>query len=134
MIGGATRNAPLLVPVRRRCYARAVSWSKLLRSWRVLVVAWAVLLAPQVTIVHALSHSLPGGAPHSGDSDKRKQAPAKVCDSCLALAQLGAALPSSFDWLALDAAPPAVAPVAAIAAPRPTPSAYDARAPPVALT
>src|SRR6476659_2970263 len=80
--------------------------SKLLRSWRVLVLAWAVLLAPQVSLVHALSHSLPGGAPHSGESDKRKQAPAKVCDSCLALAQLGAALPSSFLWLALDAPAP----------------------------
>ena len=55
----------------RRCYACDVS-SKLLRSWRVLVLAWAVLLAPQVSMVHALSHSLPGGAPHSGESDKRK--------------------------------------------------------------
>ena len=82
---------------------------KLLRSWRVLVLAWAVLLAPQVSMLHALSHSLPGGAQHSGDSDKRKQAPAKVCDSCLALAQLGAALPSSFHWLALAVAPIALA-------------------------
>jgi hypothetical protein len=91
--------------------------SKVLRSWRVLILAWAVLLAPQVSLVHALSHSLPGGAPHSGESDKRKQAPAKVCDSCLALAQLGAALPSSFHWLALGVAPPAHVHVAAIAAP-----------------
>jgi hypothetical protein len=108
--------------------------SKLLRSWRILVLAWAVLLAPQVSMVHALSHSLPGGAPHSGETDKRKSAPAKVCDSCLALAQLGAALPSSFQWLALDAAAPlheATPPVGAIARPG---SAYDARAPPVELT
>jgi len=108
--------------------------SKLFRSWRILVLAWAVLLAPQVAMVHALSHSLPGGAPHSGESDKRKQAPAKVCDSCLALAQLGAALPSSFHWLALDVAPPAHARVAAIAAPQHTESVYDARAPPADLT
>ena len=108
--------------------------SKLLRSWRILVLAWAVLLAPQVSVLHALSHSLPGGAPHSGEVDKRKPAPAKVCDSCLALAQLGAALPSSFQWLALGASAPkhdAVAPVAAIAG---AAGAYDARAPPAALT
>jgi len=82
-------------------------------------------------MLHALSHSLPGGAPHSGESDKRKTAPAKVCDSCLALAQLGAALPSTFQWIAVDALPPAhdvASPVDAIARPG---SAYDARAPPV---
>jgi hypothetical protein len=107
--------------------------SKLFRSWRVIVLAWAVLLAPQVTSVHALSHSLPGGMPHSGESDKRKQAPAKVCDTCLALAQLGAALPSSFAWLALDLAPPAHTAVAAIAAPPRAEKAYDARAPPAEL-
>jgi len=108
--------------------------STLFRSWRVLVLAWAVLLAPQVSMVHALSHSLPGGAPHSGESDKRKQAPAKVCDSCLALAQLGAALPSGFVWHAADA------PLAAfVADPRHDAivrraSAYLARAPPAELT
>ena len=85
-------------------------------------------------MVHALSHSLPGGAQHSGESDKRKQAPAKVCDSCLALAQLGSALPSSFDWLALDVAGPAHGRVAATAAPLRAESAYDARAPPADLT
>lgn len=108
--------------------------SKVLRSWRVLVLAWAVLLAPQVSMVHALSHFLPGGAPHSGEGDKRKQAPAKVCESCLALAQMGAALPSSFQWLALDAAPPAHDGLAPIAAPARAESSYDARAPPAQLS
>ena len=108
--------------------------SKLLRSWRVLVLAWAVLLAPQLSMVHALSHSLPGGAPHSGEGDKRKQAPGKVCDSCLALAQLGAALPSSFQWLALDAAPPTHDALTPVAAPPRPESAYDARAPPAELS
>jgi hypothetical protein len=108
--------------------------SKLLRSWRILVLAWAVLLAPQVSMVHALSHSLPGGAPHSGETDKRKPAPAKVCDSCLALAQLAAALPSSFHWVALRGSAPAHdrAPLAdAIVR---LAGAYDARAPPVEAT
>ena len=98
------------------------------------MLAWAVLLAPQVSVLHALSHSLPGGAPHSGEIEKRKPAPGKVCDSCLALAQLGAALPSSFQWLAVDVPAPmhdGVAPVDAIAR---VAGAYDARAPPVALT
>jgi len=108
--------------------------SKLLRSWRVLILAWAVLLAPQVSLVHALSHSLPGGAPHSGEGDKRKHAPAKVCESCLALAQLGAALPSSFHWLALDASPPARDDAAPVGVAARAASAYDARAPPAELT
>ena len=85
-------------------------------------------------MVHALSHSLPGSAPHSGETDKRKQAPAKVCDSCLALAQLGAALPSSFHWLALDASAPAHVAAAPIDAIAPRASAYDARAPPAELS
>ncbi len=108
--------------------------STLLRSWRVVILACAVLLAPQVSMLHALSHSLPGGAPHSGESDKRKHAPAKVCESCLALAQLGAALPSSFEWLALDASPPTDPGFAPIAAAARAASAYDARAPPAALS
>ena len=108
--------------------------SKLLRSWRVLVLAWAVLLAPQVSMVHALSHSLPGGAPHSGESDKRKPAPAKVCDSCLALAQLGAALPSSFHWVALDESAPSHEAASLVGAVVRLASAYDARAPPAELT
>ena len=93
-----------------------------------------MLLAPQASIVHALSHSLPGGAPHSGETDKRKQAPAKVCDSCLALAQLGAALPSSFDWPAPDVAVPTHGSVAAIHAPEHTEPPYQARGPPADMT
>ena len=85
-------------------------------------------------MVHALSHSLPGGAPHSGETDKRKPAPAKVCDSCLALAQLGAALPSSFDWVALDGPAPAHAAAPLVDAIVRLASAYDARAPPAELT
>jgi len=108
--------------------------SKLLRSWRILVLAWAVLLAPQLSVVHALSHSLPSSAPHSGETDKGKSAPAKVCDSCLALAQLGAALPSTFQWLAFDASAPAHDVAALIGTIRQPGSAYDARAPPAELS
>lgn len=104
--------------------------SKLLHPWRILVLAWAVLLAPQVSMVHALSHSLPGSASHSGENEKRKQAPAKVCDSCLALAQLGAALPSSFHGLVVDASAPAHDVATRIDAVPRVASAYDARAPP----
>ncbi len=85
-------------------------------------------------MVHALSHSLPGGAPHSGEGEKRKHAPAKVCESCLALAQMGAALPSSFQWLAFDASPPAHNAAAPVDASTRADSAYDARAPPAELT
>jgi hypothetical protein len=55
--------------------------SKVLRSWRVLVLAWAVLLAPQVSVLHALSHSLPGAAvelrvarPRRGGAGARQRA------------------------------------------------------------
>ena|ERR1700694_1888190 len=108
--------------------------SNWLRSCRVLVLAWAVLLAPQVSVLHALSHGLPGSAPHSSEGDKRGHAPAKVCDSCLALAQLGAALPSSFHWQAPEASPPAHRIAVPTAAAARVESAYDARAPPVALS
>ncbi len=108
--------------------------STLLRSWRVLVLACAVLLAPQVSMLHALSHSLPGGAPHSGEGDQRKHAPAKVCESCLALAQLGAALASSFQWIAVEASTPSHDEITSIAAAARPESAYDARAPPAELS
>ncbi|MEO5843248.1 MAG: hypothetical protein ABIQ33_00240 [Caldimonas sp.] len=104
--------------------------SRLLRSWRILVLAWAVLLAPQVSMVHALSHSLPGSAPHSGESDKRKQAPAKVCETCVALSQLGTALPSSFHSLVPEASPPFHDGLTPIAAAVRRASAYQARGPP----
>jgi hypothetical protein len=105
--------------------------SKALCSWRILLLAWAVMLAPQISTLHALSHGLPGNAGDgSSEIDKSGHAAKKVCDSCLALAQLGAALPSSFDWLALDTAPPPYAHAAAIAAPPRAESVYDARAPP----
>ncbi len=85
-------------------------------------------------MLHALSHSLPGSESHSGEGDKRSHVPAKVCDSCLALAQLGAALPSSFRWHAPEAAPPAHHPVSPTAEPARTESAfYDARGPPAEL-
>ncbi len=108
--------------------------SKAPRFWRILVLAWAILLAPQVSILHALSHSLPGSSQPSGDSDKRHHSPAKVCESCLALAQLGAALPASFEWLALEASVPShneLTPITAVArSQRP----YQARAPPAELS
>ena len=85
-------------------------------------------------MVHALSHSLPGGAPHSGETDKRKPAPAKVCDSCLALAQLGAALPSSFLSFSLDASVAVANAAIPVSATTRVAGAYDARAPPAELT
>lgn len=121
------------MPEPRRCYSRAVS-STSFRSWRVLVLACAVLLAPQMSMVHALSHSLPGGVPHSGENDKRGHAAAKVCETCLAFAQLGATLPSSFEWLTFDEALPSHDGFAPIVAPARSESVYAARAPPVALS
>jgi hypothetical protein len=104
----------------------------ILRSWRLLILAWAVLLAPQMALVHALSHGVPATS-HPHDGDKRHHVAAKVCDTCLSFAQLGAALPSRFDWLALAHARPVLADAATReTAPRHS-SAFDARAPPSAL-
>ena len=85
-------------------------------------------------MVHALSHSLPGGTSHSSEGDKRKQAPAKVCDTCLALAQMGAALPSSFLSFSLDASVAAANAAIPVSATTRVAGAYDARAPPAELT
>jgi len=102
----------------------------LLRSWRVLLLALAVLSAPQLSLVHALSHL----AFHAGKSaDERQQAPDKVCDTCLAFTQVGSALPTYFDWRA--PADPLRQPEAAALhtiAPRPI-AAFLARGPPPIL-
>jgi hypothetical protein len=91
------------------------------------ILVWAVLLAPQVTLVHALSHAAsqeaPGKERHAGSD--------KVCDSCLALAQLGAALPSRFEWAAHAHALPEVAEPAALRLSLRLSHAFRARAPPV---
>lgn len=97
-----------------------------------LLLAWAVLLAPQLSFVHALSHLSPQQS-GTRSADERQKAPEKVCDSCLALAQIGAALASHHEWqapAAVLAEPPAVAlrtvPLRVVAA-------FLARGPPLAL-
>ncbi len=101
-----------------------------LRSLHVLILVWAVLLAPQAGLVHALSHSLPASSQRQ-DSDARHHAVVKVCDTCLAFAQLGAALPSRFECIAPHHALPMLARATAISAePRHT-GPFDARAPPL---
>jgi len=99
-----------------------------LRSWRLFVLVWSVLLAPQVTLVHALSHANTHEA-----AGKERHASDKVCDSCLALAQLGAALPSHFEWTArVHALPDAPLPAIRQAARRHT-EVVRSRGPPAAL-
>lgn len=100
----------------------------MLRSWRVLLLAWAILLAPQVQFVHALSHIAPQSSEQS--SHERQQAPDKVCDTCAVLAQLGSALPSQHEWHSpADALPAPVAPAVQAVALQPT-AHFQARAPP----
>jgi hypothetical protein len=106
--------------------------SKALCSWRILLLAWAVMLAPQISTLHALSHGLSGnGGDGSSEVDKAGHAAKKVCDSCLALAQLGAALPASFEWLAPSSALPTVAAVVPVAAESRPPRVAHARGPPL---
>jgi hypothetical protein len=97
-------------------------------------LAWTVLLAPQVRLVHALSHSLPGSGSERGEGDARKHAPSRVCDTCLALAQLGATMTSTFHHVLVEASAPShdgPAPIPAMALPT---RGYDARAPPATLS
>ena len=106
--------------------------SKALCSWRILLLAWAVMLAPEISTLHALSHGLPGnGGDGPSEIDKAGHATKKVCDSCLALAQLGAALPASSAWLAPTSALPTVAAVVPVAAESRPPRAAHARGPPL---
>jgi hypothetical protein len=94
--------------------------------WRVWLLACAVALGPQATLVHALSHAAPTAAP----GKERHAGSDKVCDSCLALAQLGAALPSRFEWSVLaDPVPQRPLPAAIAPALRHA-IAFRARAPP----
>jgi hypothetical protein len=103
------------------------------RSWRLLILAWAVLLAPQIGFVHALSHSLPASSQHQ-DGDDRHHVAAQVCHTCLAVAQLGAALPSRFEWVALEHAFPVLAGTTATSAASRYTGPFDARAPPVTMS
>lgn len=104
------------------------------RSMRLILLIWALLLAPQAALLHALSHTLPGAPTQSQQDDGDGRAPhaAEVCDACLAFAQLGAALPPACGWRASGDSP-VVAPAAAEPAPaRQLALAFRARAPPAA--
>jgi hypothetical protein len=70
----------------------------MLRSLRLFLLVWSVLLTPQIALVHALSHTLANNAAHEAAGSDRQHASDKVCTSCLAFAQLGAALPTQFDF------------------------------------
>jgi hypothetical protein len=104
----------------------------LLRSWRIWWLALAVVAAPQLSLVHALSHLAPAAtAAQSGD--ERQQAPEKVCDTCLLFAHLGQALTAQHSWASLDAATAAPVSVAVTQITPRAPSHFQARAPPVFL-
>ena len=73
------------------------------RLLRLVLLVGSVLLAPQLQLVHALSH---GVAAQQDGKDRQGQAD-KACDTCLSLVQLDAALPARFDWAAEQQAAPA---------------------------
>ncbi len=106
----------------------------MLRSWRLLILMWAVQLNPQVALVRALSHSLPNTAHHQRETDKHHHVAAKVCDTCLAFAQLGAVLPSRFEWIAGAHALPVLAGARGLPAVSRQIAPFDARAPPALLS
>jgi hypothetical protein len=105
----------------------------LLRSWRIWWLALALVAAPQLSLVHALSHLAPAAAATAQSGDERQQAPHQACDTCLLLAHLGQALTGQPTWATPDTE--AIAPVSvtvtqiALRAP----AHFQARAPPVFL-
>ena len=97
-----------------------------------LLLAWALSLGPQLSLMHALSH-LASPQAASAVADDQQAGPDKVCDTCLALAQLGAALPSASRWHGgeqVAATPPQTQPQGI--APLPV-AAFLARGPPLPL-
>lgn len=106
----------------------------LLRSWRIWWLALALVAAPQLSLVHALSHLAPGaGAITAEAGDEAPGTLENVCETCLLLAQIGPAFPPQATWAGLDLR--AAAPVAEALtqiAPR-APAHFQARAPPVFL-
>ena len=110
----------------------------LLRSWRSLLLAWAVVLAPQAALVHALSHDAAGAAgpaAHQDDGgDKRGHSVGQACGTCLAFAQLGALLPSRLESPDGSHGQPLLSDAPAIGASSRHVAAFHARAPPAPLT
>lgn len=117
------------------CYPSAAMTADLLRSWRVLILAWAVLMAPQTALVHALAHSpLPALAQGvaASPSDAKHPGAGLVCDICLACAQFGAALPTDPNGAAAlhaGASPRPLAPLPGRLLPH-QPAGFEARGPP----
>lgn len=100
-----------------------------LRSLRLALLVGSVLLTPQLWMVHALSHTLPAQA--NGQPGKERQSQSdKVCEACLAFAQLDAAMPARFDWRAAAQEAPAATPMPASARTGVTVTAFQARGPP----
>lgn len=62
------------------------------------------MAAPQLSLVHALSHLAPR-ASVGASADDRQQAPDKVCEACLAFAHLGHAVTTQHTWAGEAAAP-----------------------------
>jgi len=106
----------------------------LLRLLRLALLVGSVLLTPQLWLAHALSHGLPAPAsptqPTERAAKERQSQSDKVCDACLAFAQLDAAMPAHFDWTAAAVAAPLAAPLPAGAWDGATPITSRARGPP----
>lgn len=93
------------------------------------------MAAPQLSLVHALSHLAPAASAAIAQSgDERQQAPDKaVCDTCLLLAHLGQALTTQHTWASLDTQAAAPRSVAVTQIALRAPAYFQARAPPVLL-
>ena len=126
---GCVSFRPLPAPAG---FATGCTVRSLLRSWRIWWLALAVVAAPQLSLVHALSHLAPAAAT-AKSADERQQAPEKACDSCLLFAHLGQALTAQHTWAALDTQAAAPVSVALTQIALRAPAHFQARAPPVFL-
>ena len=102
---------------------------------RAFLLAWSLLLTTQLALVHGYTHwqqaqAQAGSSSRSAAADVEKAAHEQLCNLCVSLSQLGAALPSHQHVLTAGfAAPDFLADMAASVATGPV-AAQQARGPP----
>lgn len=97
-----------------------------------LWLALALVAAPQLSYLHALSHHAPAGA-HQAAGDEKQQAPHKACEVCLTLAHLGQALAGGQAWPVIAGGETVATAATTASFVTRAPTHFQARAPPAFL-
>lgn len=90
-------------------------------------------MAPQLTLVHALSHVQLASAEAQAPHEQRQQAPEKACDTCVLMAHLGQALTAQHAWALPKGAFTARPDLAVAQLAQRAPAHFHARGPPSLL-